>query len=1321
MQPLSSAANLRSRQTLDEPRQASLNSSGKSAEKSRPPQISAPATRLPRSTITEPSRGLGLAVIQRNQVVEALRPNEDPSAILSHLSGDRPTLKQSATEYANEYLNAPKRKHWMAPRVKEPLDVNELVLVDFGPPKSQPRSANRFTPLQYDPASITVTPLAELFIANYYDSDQFDPDLRHNGVYKKSDLSKPSFVTETSARYTANAKKRGKQVDPNVAMTALSLERLDAAMKGIANDARAGASNQFLNYHEQRLNDFFHKNMTLYAQARRDQTINNINQAAQRRTCIAGNSLQAQVDEPRFDHADEKMIISALNGSIKGTVKVYPLRIGQHDSINAQRFTDHTGRTVLHMPGEKWPLRGFDNLVEAQIWLADSLRAGGEHRVRKFAQQHFSRNGFTNRTEGPQPSVLDRINSADKNELLGMETALPMSGDPFQVQAAILRQKTIEDDKYDVSVAYTTADQQYIETQNSMPLAGDIASGAQKTATSVQPHTSTIERVIQNKAGEKRSGIANLSGDELKALMRRRTMLGVTRQRLHNVTPNLAMEATQHLKQILESRFNIYTDPNELNFSTYEPLYYDQFVASGYAPIENLRAYQLKETIPLTELVIHSPPYAPSLSMKKDAGDPKGLYLITKKDAVPKKFVSTDQSLISVPKFVKEIRESSSPDLTQRYRNSIKNYYKTYGDSVARYSAQHAMFVADVMLARGTLSRDDYDIAITAFAQAKPSQSTDIEVRVLTLNGHGSLDSLDIYKPATGRTLLYMPGEDPEIKAFPSRSAAIGWLQGIGRQGKAELDRFVNAHFSITLGQAEKVGPFGTEGVKEFLLQAVKGPIARYRSVLGSAMTSVDYPSGTKPENYLNGIVLHSSPFLKLNQLAEKGALSDAKLFIDSDADERKRWWAQAFEFVPFAGGINKMALAKTQTEFDGGLSSFGLDLLMGAVPEDEILRYLSFAASDTVGHAAVKLVGGKSATVKNSAIEKFDSFFKPPVLIEGRPGYLLSPNAAMHLPEESPAKYFVNAESRADLDALDAGEYSDLSPFMRNKLASLQKTLIADAEMSFTLRSQVLEKSGHPDVVLPQGKTKLKDAIADLFNDKKYTGSELGRSIVLNENHKQLAARKAIYDSMVAMKNSNIKTLFVEWALHEENQKAFDLYFKTGSVNDVLQKTLDDADSVVKFGPGENRYAMEELLANARAQGIRIVGLDSHTARSFPGPLSSAERAVDNRQIGFNYYAEQVIREHQAANGNQPFAVWVGYKHGVEAPRFFDKSKPKIPGLGQLLDTISIYIAEPVKVDPWLQHQVVLDPMLELSMNGRLELPPPSAPEGYRGRVLTS
>jgi hypothetical protein len=156
--------------------------------------------------------------------------------------------------------------------------------------------------------------------------------------------------------------------------------------------------------------------------------------------------------------------------------------------------------------------------------------------------------------------------------------------------------------------------------------------------------------------------------------------------------------------------------------------------------------------------------------------------------------------------------------------------------------------------------------------------------------------------------------------------------------------------------------------------------------------------------------------------------------------------------------------------------------------------------------------------------------------------------------------------------------------------------------------------------------------------------------------------SKKFLIDSMEDLKASGIRTVFVEH-LYVEYQGMVDDYLEGKNMAPALDEALKKLDA--NLADGAN---VRGMLDKAKATGIRLVGIDSVTARvSTQDPLRGEHRAARMNQV-----AAEVIQREQRRGGK--FLVLAGEDH-------INTNGSGISGLAQILGIHAVQVNDTGKL----------------------------------------
>ncbi len=166
---------------------------------------------------------------------------------------------------------------------------------------------------------------------------------------------------------------------------------------------------------------------------------------------------------------------------------------------------------------------------------------------------------------------------------------------------------------------------------------------------------------------------------------------------------------------------------------------------------------------------------------------------------------------------------------------------------------------------------------------------------------------------------------------------------------------------------------------------------------------------------------------------------------------------------------------------------------------------------------------------------------------------------------------------------------------------------------------------------------------------------------LVIGESHIQRSAKQLLNEHMKRLKKQGVKTLYIEHLLTDLHQEALDIYHRTSKMPEVLKNYLKFLDSghMPMYG-GDHSYT--NILKTANKYGIRVRALDCTASYNVKGLTGKAGRLEL-----FSYFANEVIKADQLAEGAHKWVAFVGTAHT-------DMHKG-VPGLVELQDAISLHV----------------------------------------------
>lgn len=175
------------------------------------------------------------------------------------------------------------------------------------------------------------------------------------------------------------------------------------------------------------------------------------------------------------------------------------------------------------------------------------------------------------------------------------------------------------------------------------------------------------------------------------------------------------------------------------------------------------------------------------------------------------------------------------------------------------------------------------------------------------------------------------------------------------------------------------------------------------------------------------------------------------------------------------------------------------------------------------------------------------------------------------------------------------------------------------------------------------------------LLRDNNFNG------VVIGENHSERHGKQFLVDNMPSLKANGVNTLYLEHFRHNEYQPMIDKYMASPDtrVSGPLGKAVDKMDG--QPAP----YGLRAILETAKANGVRVVGIDDIYAKN----KNHASPPVA-RTARMNTLAHDIIMNDGARAGGK-FMVLVGSAHS-------NTHAGGIPGLSQMLNVPATKVLQP-------------------------------------------
>lgn len=167
------------------------------------------------------------------------------------------------------------------------------------------------------------------------------------------------------------------------------------------------------------------------------------------------------------------------------------------------------------------------------------------------------------------------------------------------------------------------------------------------------------------------------------------------------------------------------------------------------------------------------------------------------------------------------------------------------------------------------------------------------------------------------------------------------------------------------------------------------------------------------------------------------------------------------------------------------------------------------------------------------------------------------------------------------------------------------------------------------------------------LLRDRDFKG------VVIGENHTERHGKQFLADNMPSLKANGVNTLYLEHFRHNEYQPMIDKYMAApgARVSGPLGKAVDRMD-----GPTAGRNGLRGILETAKANDVRVVGIDDIYAKDSSHPSPGVVRTAR-----MNTLAHDIITN-DAARANGKYMALVGSAHS-------NTHAGGIPGLSQMLN----------------------------------------------------
>lgn len=181
-------------------------------------------------------------------------------------------------------------------------------------------------------------------------------------------------------------------------------------------------------------------------------------------------------------------------------------------------------------------------------------------------------------------------------------------------------------------------------------------------------------------------------------------------------------------------------------------------------------------------------------------------------------------------------------------------------------------------------------------------------------------------------------------------------------------------------------------------------------------------------------------------------------------------------------------------------------------------------------------------------------------------------------------------------------------------------------------------------------------DLFLETFGKSKLPG------LVIGEAHSAQSGKAFLIEHMKKLRTLKVKTLYVEHLLTDLHQADLDTFFRTAKMPRNLHDYLRLQDTGhMPFYSGPNTYSQVVQVANK--YGIRVRALDCSASYHVEGAGPGARHEM------FSYFASQVIKADQAANGPHQWVAFIGNTH--------TNTYQQVPGLADLQGAVGLHIRD--------------------------------------------
>jgi len=221
---------------------------------------------------------------------------------------------------------------------------------------------------------------------------------------------------------------------------------------------------------------------------------------------------------------------------------------------------------------------------------------------------------------------------------------------------------------------------------------------------------------------------------------------------------------------------------------------------------------------------------------------------------------------------------------------------------------------------------------------------------------------------------------------------------------------------------------------------------------------------------------------------------------------------------------------------------------------------------------------------------------------------------------------------------------------------------------------------------------------------------------ILIGESHSSVASKQFLIENMPILSKQKVRTLYLEHVLTDFHQADLDVFNKTGTMSENLERYLKELDQGQITDPS-GQFTFLEVVKTAQKNHIRVQAIDCMASYRSQG-ITGAKGNFRGRMM--NYFARNVINADQAARGAHKWVALVGESHA--------NTFEGVAGLSELEGAIGLRIEEPetglargIEPDPGrIADKGLLKVPVKNDLRLQLDTPPSVKQARQMDRLLT-